>query len=93
MNPPASRKAPLTFTEVFDLPVAVDLRTAAKALGICLGTAYRLVHRGTFPCPVLRVGRCFRVPTAPLIRALGIDERPLYAVDIESEAESEPGCT
>lgn len=84
------RRDPLTFTEVFDLPVAIDLRTAARALGICTQTAYRLVRRGTFPCPVLRVGGRFRVPTTPLMRALGIEERPLYAVDLEAGLDAGP---
>ncbi len=42
-------QTPLTFREVLDLPVSVDLRTAARAYGMCLGTAYRLVALGTFP--------------------------------------------
>ncbi|MFG2176126.1 helix-turn-helix domain-containing protein [Streptomyces niveus] len=75
---------PLTFAEVFNLPVAVDLRTAARALGICTDTAYRLVRQGAFPCPVMRVGGLYRIPTSPLIRALGIEERPVYAVDLET---------
>ncbi|MEU0840957.1 helix-turn-helix domain-containing protein [Streptomyces sp. NPDC005962] len=70
---------------MFDLPVAVDLRTAARAFGICPATGYRLIHRGEFPCLVLRVGGRYRVPTNELMRVLGIDERPLYTVDLESD--------
>ncbi|MGW1431261.1 helix-turn-helix transcriptional regulator [Streptomyces sp. NPDC002431] len=66
---------------MFDLPVAVDLRTAARALGIASTTAYRLISNGTFPCPVLRVGHRYRIPTNELMHALGIDDRPLYSVD------------
>ncbi|MBD0711615.1 MULTISPECIES: helix-turn-helix domain-containing protein [unclassified Streptomyces] len=62
----------------------VDLRTAARALGICTGTAYRLIHKGTFPCQVLRVGGLYRVPTTALLRVLDIEEQPLYAVDLEA---------
>ncbi|MFD4339558.1 helix-turn-helix domain-containing protein [Streptomyces anulatus] len=83
---PGSR---LGFTELFDLPVAIDLRTAARALGICTETAYRLNQRGVFPCPVLRVGGRYRVPTSELMRILGIDERPMYSVDLEPD--EEPG--
>lgn len=79
----------LGFTELFDLPVAIDLRTAARALGICTETAYRLNQRGDFPCPVLRVGGRYRVSTSELMRILGIDERPVYAVDLERD--EEPG--
>ncbi|MBX7554865.1 helix-turn-helix domain-containing protein [Streptomyces sp. tea 10] len=76
----------LSFTEMFDLPVAVDLRTAARALGICSTTAYRLIRNDEFPCPVLRVGRRYRIPTTELMRALGIEDRPLYSMDLELEA-------
>ncbi|MFD4829307.1 DNA-binding protein [Streptomyces uncialis] len=72
----------LTFREVFDLPVSVDLRTAARAFGMCLGTAYRLIALGTFPCPTLRVGHRHRVLTTDLLRALGVDERPVFADEI-----------
>lgn len=78
----------LGFTEMFDLPVAVDLRMAARALGVCTATAYRLNQRGEFPCPVLRVGGRYRVSTTELMRVLGIEERPVYAMDMEPDADS-----
>ncbi|MER5766621.1 helix-turn-helix domain-containing protein [Streptomyces sp. NPDC001985] len=81
MSPP---RGALTFTEVFELPVTVDLRTSARALGISVSTAYRLVRQGAFPCPVLRLRGCYRVPTTPLLRVLGIEERPVYAADVEA---------
>ncbi|MFJ2915760.1 helix-turn-helix transcriptional regulator [Streptomyces sp. NPDC087228] len=77
---------PLGFAEALDLPLSVDLRTAARAFGICPATAYKLIHLGAFPCPVLRLGRRFRIPTAYLLRALGIEELPVYAVPLEGEA-------
>ncbi|MET8828533.1 helix-turn-helix domain-containing protein [Streptomyces sp. NPDC004610] len=80
----------LSFTELFELPVVIDLRTAARALGVCNATAYRLVHRGEFPCMVLRVGRQFRVPTSQLMRALGIEERPLYDLDPDPDVDQDP---
>ncbi|MFB7058899.1 DNA-binding protein [Streptomyces vinaceus] len=75
----------LSFSEAFDLPLSVDLRTAARAFGICSATAYKLIRLGRFPCPVLRVGHCYRIPTAFLLRALGIEERPVYAVPLEQD--------
>ncbi len=87
MKHPTHRQ--LSFTEMFDLPVAVDLRTAARALDICSATAYRLIRRGQFPCPVLRVGGRYRIPTNELMRILGIDERPLYTVDLEPYADDQ----
>ncbi|MFJ3816304.1 helix-turn-helix domain-containing protein [Streptomyces sp. NPDC090056] len=77
---------PMGFAEAFDLPLCVGLRTAARALGISLGTAYRLIRLDTFPCTVLRVGRCYRIPTACLLGCLGIEERPVYAADLEAGA-------
>ncbi|MCX4849657.1 helix-turn-helix domain-containing protein [Streptomyces sp. NBC_00893] len=76
---------PLGFAEALDLPLSVDLRTAARAFGICPGTAYRLIRLGAFPCPVLRVGGRYRIPTAYLLRTLGIEERPVYAVPLEDD--------
>jgi hypothetical protein len=70
--------APLSFAEAFDLPLTVDLRTAARAFGFCPATAYRLISRDRFPCTVLRTGHRYRIPTADMLRALGIDERPIY---------------
>ncbi|MFE3070589.1 DNA-binding protein [Streptomyces sp. NPDC059247] len=77
----------LGFTEMFELPVSTDMRTAARALGIGLATAYRLNRLGQFPCPVLRVGGMYRVPTTPLMRTLGIEERPLYTVESDEEGQ------
>ncbi|KND32845.1 helix-turn-helix domain-containing protein [Streptomyces acidiscabies] len=78
----------LNFTEMFDLPVTVDLRTAARALGICSKTAYRLIREDEFPCSVLRVGCRYRIPTNELMRALGIEDRPLYSVDLKPDADA-----
>ncbi|MER8115352.1 MULTISPECIES: DNA-binding protein [unclassified Streptomyces] len=75
-------ESPLTFREIFNLPVSVDLRTAARAFGMCLGTAYRLVAEDAFPCPTVRVGRRHRVLTVDLLQALGIEERPVFADEI-----------
>ncbi|MEU0279780.1 MULTISPECIES: helix-turn-helix domain-containing protein [unclassified Streptomyces] len=75
---------------MFDLPVAVDLRTAARALGICSATAYRLIHRSEFPCPYLRVGGRYRVPTRELMRILGIEEGPMYSVEPDTDDEGPP---
>lgn len=75
-------EAPLTFREIFNLPVSVDLRTAARAFGMCLGTAYRLVAADAFPCPTVRVGWRHRVLTVELLRALGIEERPVFADEV-----------
>ncbi|NBH07738.1 helix-turn-helix domain-containing protein [Amycolatopsis sp. SID8362] len=63
---------PMTLSEVAALPAVVDLMTAARALRIKRTTAYALARGGSFPCPVLRVGGAYRVPTAGLLRVLGL---------------------
>ena len=63
----------LTRAELLALPVTVDVPTAARALGLGRSTAYELARRGEFPCRVLRVGRSYRVPTADLMRVLGVE--------------------
>ncbi|MFB7228137.1 helix-turn-helix domain-containing protein [Streptomyces sp. MW-W600-10] len=79
----------MSFAEAFDLPLAIDLRTAARAFGVCPATAYKLIRIGRFPCPVLRLGHQYRIPTVHVLRALGIDERPIYTVPLEPSDEGE----
>ncbi|MGK5553969.1 helix-turn-helix domain-containing protein [Actinomadura kijaniata] len=76
--------APLTFAEVFDLPLAVNLQTAARAFGVSLQTAYRMVHEDRFPCEVIRVGSRYRVPTIALMNALGIEQFPIDLEHLET---------
>ncbi len=40
--------------------------------GLCRDESYRMVARGEFPVPVIKVGRRFVVPTAPILRLLNI---------------------
>jgi excisionase family DNA binding protein len=54
------------------LPVVVDLLTAAAVLGIGRTTAYELVRTGRWPTPVLRLGSRIRVPTAALHELLSL---------------------
>ena len=68
---------PMSMQELLALPVAVDLRTAARALGITANRAYELVRTGAFPCPVKRYGREWRVSRASIFRELDLD--PLMA--------------
>ncbi len=63
----------LTRAELIALPVVVDVPTAARALGLGRSTGCELARRGEFPCPVLHVGSTYRVPTACLLRVLGIE--------------------
>jgi excisionase family DNA binding protein len=63
----------MTRVELLALPAVVDVTTAARALGLGRSTAYDLARRGEFPCRVLHIGSSYRVPTAELLRVLGID--------------------
>jgi predicted DNA-binding transcriptional regulator AlpA len=46
---------------------------AFAELGIDRSTGYKAIREGTFPVPVLRIGRLIRVPTEPLRRLLQLD--------------------
>ena len=48
---------------------------AFELLGIDRTTGYRSIRDGTFPVPVVRVGRLIRVPVMPLQHLLGVPER------------------
>jgi excisionase family DNA binding protein len=61
---------------VEDLPPTIDLLTAAGLLGVGRTAAYRLVREGRWPTPVVRAGRLIRVPTAPLLAAIGLGSDP-----------------
>lgn len=55
------------------LGVTTDLATGASVLGIGRTQAYELARTDAFPSPLLRVGRQYRVPVAPLLELLGVD--------------------
>jgi predicted DNA-binding transcriptional regulator AlpA len=63
----------MTRAELLALPAVIDITTAARALSLGRSTAYELARRDEFPCRVLRIGSSYRVPTADLLRVLGID--------------------
>jgi hypothetical protein len=66
--------------EVAALGVRTDVPTAGEIIaGLCKDEAYRLHKRGEFPVPVIKIGRRYVVPVAPILRLLGIkaaDEAP-----------------
>ena len=65
---------PLSADEVLDLPATTDIRTAGLAFGIGNDAAYNMARKGTFPVPVMKLGRQYRVTRASLIAALGLDD-------------------
>jgi hypothetical protein len=70
---------PMTTAELRALgrDAATDVTTAGRVLGIGRATAYHLIARGAFPVPVVKVTRNrWIVPTAPLLKLLGLDDGP-----------------
>jgi hypothetical protein len=59
--------------DVTRLPSVIDVETAGRLLGLGGSAAYQLVKDGSWPTPVLRLGRRWRVLTAPLLALLGVD--------------------
>lgn len=60
--------------EVKALGVRTTVPIAGEILaGLCKDESYRMVQRGEFPVPVVKVGRRMVVPVAPILRLLDID--------------------
>lgn len=57
-----------------ELPTVIDVPTAAAILGIGRTAAYELVRTNRWPTPVVHVGKLIRIPTAPLLRMVGIEQ-------------------
>jgi hypothetical protein len=51
--------------------------TAARALGIGRTKAYQLAHTDQFPVRIIRIGTNYHIPTADLLRILGVTPVPL----------------
>jgi hypothetical protein len=62
----------LTLAEIAELPAVTDLVTAGRALGFGRSKAYELARSGQFPCPLIRAGQTWLVPTAGLLALLGL---------------------
>jgi hypothetical protein len=75
---------PLTFAELHALPTVVDLMTAARALDIGRTTAYQLAKAGEFPVRIIRVGTAYHVPTAELLKVLGVTPLPVGNAEEQS---------
>lgn len=67
------RPRPWTAEAVRALGVHTDLVTAGALLGIGRTKAHELARTGRFPVPVLRHGRRYIVPVAPIAQLLGLD--------------------
>lgn len=69
-----TRRSQMDLAELLALPVAVDLVTASRALGIARTTGYELAQRGEYPVRTIRMGARYTVPTAEILRALGVTD-------------------
>ncbi len=67
---PSTPCRPSAVDPAVPLPAVLDLVQAAALLGVGRTTAYRLVHDGQWPTPVLRLGRLIKIPTQPLLKLL-----------------------
>ncbi|MFH8555770.1 hypothetical protein [Streptomyces celluloflavus] len=71
-NAAAGRVNGMSREDLLALPVAVDLETSNRALGLGRSKGYELAKRGAYPCKVLRLGNAYRVVTADLLDLLGL---------------------
>lgn len=76
--------------ELLRLPVAVDVPTAGRVLGLSRNTAYRQVRQGTFPLPVIRAGRQYRIPRAAILQMLGMTDPSSSSARIAESNEAAP---
>lgn len=73
---------PMKLGDLASLPTVVNIVTAAKALGLSRGFAYELARRDEFPCRIIRIGGCYRVPTAELLSVLGAERSSSGSSDL-----------
>jgi hypothetical protein len=70
-----SRHSAWTADKLREQGLTTTVEVAAEVLGISRGAAYDTIRRGTFPVPVLKLSqRRWVVPTAPLLRVLGVED-------------------
>lgn len=56
-----------TETASAELPQFLTVPQAATVLGIGRTLAYELVRTGTWPTPVIRLGKLIKIPSGPLL--------------------------
>jgi hypothetical protein len=70
---------PLSKAELLELPPVINLATLGKALGLSEPVVRERARRNEFAAlgiRVLQLGAQYRVPTADVLRFLGIDGQP-----------------
>lgn len=71
-KPEVARARQIGSLAVLDQPV-VSAEEAFRLLRIDRSTGYKAIRDGTFPLPILRIGRIIRIPSAALARLLDPD--------------------
>jgi predicted DNA-binding transcriptional regulator AlpA len=74
-HPRVARGQKHSTLNIFERPV-ISADEAFGILGIDRGTGYKAIREGTFPVPVLHIGRLIRIPTVGLLRLLMLDDAP-----------------
>lgn len=64
-----------TRADVEALGVRTDVPTAGAILGLSRTQSYEALKANRFPVPTVRIGRRIIVPTAPILRLLGLNEQ------------------
>ena len=82
---------PLSFDELRSLPTVVDLMTAARALDIGRTKAYQMAKAGEFPVRIIRVGNGYHVPTAELMKVLGVE--PVAEISADRDGQDRQNST
>ncbi|WP_422738110.1 helix-turn-helix domain-containing protein [Micromonospora sp. WMMD729] len=84
------REPTWTAERVRALGASTDLATAAAVLGMSRSAAYKLIRRDAFPVPHFRVGAHYRIPTAPLLATLHLNDRDTSAPQRNPDALDSP---
>ena len=74
-----SQQRGMTDRELRELPTMVSLDQSNQALCISRNFGYKLAKNGDYPVPVHRLGSCYRVARADLLRLLGLEVPALDA--------------
>jgi len=62
--------------------------TAARALNIARTKAYQLAQSGQFPVRIIRVGNACHVPTAELLKVLGVAPLPIGTAEEQNSTQT-----
>jgi hypothetical protein len=65
----------ISIDDLRSLPPTVGVEAAARVLGCGRTLAYELIQRSDFPCRVLPLGIRYVIPTAELLKAIGLSAR------------------